>query len=121
MTRIVVLFLILLLAGCSEPLDLELETEVSVFLTGDGKEKITLRQQDEAYSELDRWLADNSSGWYVTSGRYRGGVYVQSGNHGIQITDKHVVIYSTAGSEARAMYIQSIADDELRNVRSLGN
>lgn len=120
MSRILVLFLVLLLAGCSEPLDLKLETEVSVFLTSDGEEKITLTQQDEAYLELDRWLADNSSEWYATSGRYRGGVYVQSRNHGIQITDKHVVIYSTAGSEARAMYIQGITDNELRNIRNIG-
>ncbi len=120
MVRIIVLLLAVGLAGCSQTLDVPLEAEVNVFLSGDSNKPIRLTRQDTAYVELNEWLRDNRSEWYATSGRYPGGVYIKSGTHGIQVTERHVVIYSTAGSEAKAMYIQDINKDELPNIRSLG-
>ena len=120
MARIIVLLLVVGLAACSQTLDISLESEVDVFLSSDNNKKIRLTQQDEAYRELNEWLHKHRSEWYATSGRYPGGVYVKSGNHGIQITDSHVVIYSTTGPEARPMYIQELAKGELPNVKGIG-
>jgi hypothetical protein len=120
MGRIVVLLLVVVLAGCSKSLDIQLEPEVSLFLNNDAQQRIRLTQKDEAYMILDEWLRENKSDWYVTSGRYPGGVYIKSGKHGIQVTQAHVVIYSTTSNEPRAMYIQGIKKGELSRIRDYG-
>ena len=120
MVRIIVLLLVVGLGACSQTLDISLESEVDVFSSSDNNKQIRLIPQDEAYAELNEWLRNNRSEWYATSGRYRGGVYVKSGDHGIQITESHVVMYSTVGSEPKAMYIQDIAKNELPIIKSIG-
>ena len=120
MNRVIVLLLVMGLVGCAQSLDIQLENEVSVFLSSDGDKQIRLTQNDKEYVELNDWLHDNRSEWYATSGRYAGGVYVKSGDYGIQVADNHVVIYLGSGSEAKAMYIQDIAKDELRGIKNIG-
>jgi len=119
MNRIIFVLLIVVLVGCSESLDIQLEPEVSVFLSNDSEQRISLTQKDEAYVVLNEWLHENRADWYVTSGRYPGGVYVKSGKYGIQVTEKHVVIYSIVSNEPRAIYIQDIEKDELSRITNL--
>jgi hypothetical protein len=116
--RIIIILLVVVLAGCSKSFDIQLEPEVSLFLNNDTEQRIRLTQKDEVYVELNEWLHENRSDWYVTSGRYPGGMYVKSGKYGIQVTDKHVVIYSTTGNEPKAIYIQVIQKGELSSIRN---
>ena len=118
MNRIIILSLVMVIASCSKSLDIQLEPEVNLFLNNDTEQRIRLTQKDKAYVVLSEWLYENRSDWYVTSGRYPGGVYVKSGNYGIQVTDTQVVIYSTISKEPRAMYIQDIKKGELSRIRS---
>ena len=120
MNRIIVLLLVMVLVSCSQSFDIQLEPEVSLFLNNDTEQRIRLTHKDEVYVSLNEWLHENRSGWHITSGRYPGGVYVKSGNHGIQITKTHVVIYSTASNEPKAIYIQGIEKGELSGIRSFG-
>ena len=120
MNRIIILFLVVVLVSCSQTFDIQLEPEVSLFINNDTEQRIPLTQKDEVYVILNEWLHENSSDWHITSGRYPGGVYVKSGNHGIQITEKHVVIYSTASNEPKAIYIQGIEKGELSRIRNFG-
>jgi len=117
MGRITILLLAVLLASCSQSLDIQLEPEVTLFVHNDAEQRIPLTQKDEVYVILNEWLHENKSDWYATSGRYPGGVYVKSGKYGIQVTATHVVIYSTTGNEPRALYIQGIEKGELSRIR----
>lgn len=116
MVRIIILLLVVVLMSCSKSLDIQLEPEVSLFLNYDTERRIQLTQKDEVYVILNEWLHENKSDWYATSGRYPGGVYVKSGKYGIQITETHVVIYSTTSNEPRAIYIQGIKKGELSKI-----
>ena len=120
MNRIVILLLVMVIVSCSKSLDIHLEPEVDLFLNNDTEQRIRLTQKDEAYVVLNEWLHENRSDWHVTSGRYSGGVYVKSGNYGIQVTETQVVIYSTISNEPRAIYIQGIKKGELSRIRNFG-
>ena len=120
MNRINLLLLVIVLVSCSKSLDIELEPEVSVFLSNDTEQRIRLTQKDEAYVTLNEWLHENRSDWHATSGLYPGGVYVKSGNYGIQVTESHVVIYSTSSNKPKAIYIQEIKKGELSRIINLG-
>jgi len=117
MNRIIIILLIFIAVGCSKSFDIQLEPEVSLYLNSDNKQRISLTEKDEAYVELKKWLNENKANWYVTSGRYPGGVYVKSGKHGIQVTERQVVIYSTANNETKAIYIQDIGNSELNIIK----
>ena len=118
MNRVIFLLLIMVLVGCSRSLDIQLEPEVHMFFSNDAEQRIRITQKDEVYVVLSAWLNENRAGWYATSGRYPGGVYVKSGDNGIQITESKVVIYSTTGNEPKAIYIQDIQKGELSRVVS---
>ena len=120
MSRILIVLSVLVLVSCSQSVDIQLEPEVDVFLSHDREQQIRLTSQDDEYSALDAWLRDNRSGWHPTSGRYPGGVYVVSGEHGIQVTDTHVILYSTAHDEPKAMYIQKLGHGDLQGIRNIG-
>jgi hypothetical protein len=113
MKRVILLLLVMVLFGCSKSLDIRLEPEVHMVLSKDTKQKIRITEKDEAYVILNEWLLDHKTGWYATSGRYPGGVYVKSGDYGIQVTELKVVIYSTISNEPKAIYIQDIKKGEL--------
>lgn len=120
MSRIIILLLVVVIVSCSETLDIQLEPEVNLFLNNNTEQRIRLTNKDEVYVVLNEWLHENRSDWYVTSGRYPGGVYVKSGNYGIQVTKAHVVIYSTVSNEPKAIYIQGIEKGELSRIRNYG-
>ena len=124
--KIRLLFLSLVLSvaafsvGCSESFNLTLQPEVKVYFSDDRNKTLTLNSQDDAYTELNAWLRDNSSSWYTTSGRYPGGIYIKSGDYGIQVTRTQVVIYSASDSETQAIYTQNLNGGELKGVKNLG-
>ncbi|OMH29448.1 hypothetical protein [Motiliproteus sp. MSK22-1] len=120
MSRIFIILSLIVLAGCSQSLDIQLEPEVSVVLSDDREKVLRLTSNDKAYTDLNQWLREHNSDWYSTSGRYPGGVYIKSGDDGIQVTETHVVLYSTTGSEPKAIYIQTHEKDELTEVRNIG-
>ena len=120
MNRIIILLLVMVIVSCSKTLDIQLEPEVNLFLNNDTEQRIRLTQKDEVYVILNKWLHENKSDWYATSGRYPGGVYVKSGSYGIQVTETQVVIYLTISNEPRAMYIQRIKKGELSRIRNYG-
>ncbi|MEA1888163.1 MAG: hypothetical protein U9N50_00085 [Pseudomonadota bacterium] len=120
MSRIFIILSVLILVSCSQSLDIQLDPEVSVFLSNDSEQRIRLTPKDKEYAVLNEWLREHRSGWYVTSGRYPGGVYIKSGSYGIQITDTHVVLYSTIIPEPKAIYIQKIGKGELSGIRNIG-
>ena len=120
MSRIFIILSVLVLASCSESLDIKLEPEVNVYLSNDNDKIIRLTQKDKEYGSLNKWLDDHRSGWYPTSGRYPGGAYIKSGEYGIQVTETHVVLYSTTHSEPRSIYIQKIGKDKLDGIRNIG-
>jgi hypothetical protein len=114
------LSIMLLLTSCSDSVTIQLDPEVNVFLSNDRKQNITLTPLDKEYASLNEWLRTHSSGWHSTSGRYPGGVYLKSGNYGIQVTDAHVVIYSTTSQEPKAIYIQKVGKGELSDILNIG-
>ena len=120
MSRIFVILSLLVLVGCSQSLDIELEPEVDVFLSSNADQQLRLTSGDKEYNILNEWLDAHKSGWYQTSGRYPGGVYVKSGKYGIQVTETNVVLYSTTPPEPKAIFIQSIGKGELSEIRGLG-
>jgi len=112
--------LVMCLLGCSKVVEVQLEPEVQMFLRSDLQQKITLTQNDPAYVDLKEWLDENKANWQATSGRYPDGVYVKSGNYGIQVTELKVILYSTLGNKPKAIYIQEISKNELRSVFNFG-
>ena len=113
------LTLILTLMGCSKTVDIQLEPEVTAFLSPASESKVKLTQADEAYKELSSWLDKNNDGWLATSGRYPDGVYIVSGNYGIQVIEFKVVIYSNIKTDPQAIYAQEIDRTELKIIKSL--
>ena len=118
--RIFIILSVLVLVSCSEPLDIQLDPEVYVFTSSVSEQKIQLTPKDEEYAALNEWLRKHRSDWYSTSGRFPGGVYIESGSYGIQVTETHVVLYSTNIPEPRAIFIQKIAKRELSEIRNMG-
>jgi hypothetical protein len=120
MNKIIILILVMCLLGCSKVVDVKLEPEVQIFFSSDLLQKITITKKDTAYIDLNEWLNENKANWQVTSGRYPGGVYLKSGDYGIQVTELKVILYSTVGGEPKAIYIQEITNKELRSVFNFG-
>ena len=120
MRKIFIILSVLILVGCSESLDIQLEPEVNVYLSNDSERKIPLTSLDQEYADLNKWLREHRSDWYPTSGRYPGGVYIKSGIYGIQVTETHVIIYSTTHPEPKPLYIQEIGKDQLSGIKRFG-
>ena len=120
MSRIFIILSVLALVSCGQSVDLQLEPEVTVFFSDDSEQRVRLNSQDKEYAVLNEWLREHSADWLPTSGPYPGGVYVKSGDYGIQVTERHVVLYSTDHPEPRSMYIQKIDRGELSEIRDVG-
>jgi len=120
MSRIFIILSVLVLVSCNESLDMQLEPEVRVFLNHDPEQRILLTSKDKEFVIVNEWLREHQSGWHSTSGRYPGGVYIKSGDYGIQITQTHVVLYSTTYPEPRAIYIQKVGGGELSEISNMG-
>ncbi len=119
-TIIVIIWLSFFLISCSESLDIQLEPEVTVFFSHDSDKRLRLTSESKAYRDLEQWLHKHRSDWYVTSGRYPGGLYIKSGKDGIQITQTQVILYSTASPEPKALYIQKLSKGELSEFNNIG-
>jgi hypothetical protein len=112
--------LLFVLMGCSKTVDVQLDAEVTVFLSDGNDTKIQLSAQDPEYIMLKEWLEENKAGWLSASGRYSGGVYLTSGHYGIQVTDSKVVLYSSITDKPTAIYAQEIERIDLRALKDLG-
>ena len=121
MKKIFLLLITLLLLGCSKTVDVALSPEAFIYSSNDSSQKIQLSPDEAAYQDLNNWLAENKDGWYATSGRYAGGVYVRSGVHGIQIKELKVVIYSTSSEKPSALYVKDINRGELASLLAYKN
>ncbi|WP_440877268.1 hypothetical protein [Thalassotalea sp. PLHSN55] len=102
------LLVVIFVSGCSKTVDIELASEVTMYPSQSSKERIIITEQDEDYVMLNKWLTEHKSGWFTASGRFQGGVYFRSGEHGIQVTKTKVIVYSTKGSKPQALYAQEI-------------
>jgi hypothetical protein len=110
----------LTLFGCSKAVDIQLAPQVSVFFSKDSDKNVYLTEKNAEYQQLRKWLNEHKTGWYATSGRFPGGVYIKSGEHGIQVTENRVIIYSTASEKPQAIYVQEIDKKEMSLVLHLG-
>lgn len=119
-TILVLTTLLFMLMGCSKPIDVQLDTEVTVFLSNGSDQKIQLTARDAEYVMLKEWLAQHKASWLPASGRYPGGIYLASGGYGIQVTDSKVVLYSDIADKPTAIYAQEIERSDLRIVKDLG-
>ena len=119
MSRIALILAALLLVSCTKSLDIQLEPQVDVYFSDDSERKIRLTQKNNEYGALNEWLSENNSNWLPTSGHYPGGVYVKSGEYGIQITKTDVILYSTTSYTPKAIYIQRIDKGSLSGIRNI--
>jgi hypothetical protein len=111
---------LILMAGCTETVSVQLEPQVDAYIVTDSQTKINIVEADPAHIELNHWLQENQAGWHITSGRFPGGVYIKSGVNGIQVTGMEVIIYSTSGPEPEAKFVRSVGKTELPLVRGIG-
>jgi hypothetical protein len=111
---------LLLMAGCTETVNIQLEPKVDAYIVTDSQAKISLVETNPAYIELSNWLQENQAGWHNTAGRFPGGVYIKSGMNGIQVTGMEVIIYTTAGLEPDAKFVRHVGKTELPLVRGIG-
>jgi|TARA_B110000211_G_C14093395_1_gene561003 hypothetical protein len=111
--------LLLLIMGCSKSIDVQLDPELTVFVSAGSDKTIQLTKQDAAYKMLSEWLRENKAGWLPTSGRYAGGIYLTSGSYGIQVIDTKVVLYSSITDNPSAIYAQEIERSDLRALKDL--
>ena len=116
---LVLSILLFMLMGCSKLVEVQLDPEVTVFLSDSGGEKIQLTAKDAEYIILEEWLKENKAGWLSTSGIYSGGVYLTSDNYGIQVIDSKVVLYTSITDKPRAIYAQEIERSDLKELKSL--
>ncbi|MGB1261841.1 MAG: hypothetical protein ACPG52_02930 [Cognaticolwellia sp.] len=115
----IILMLLLTLTGCSKTVEVALDPEVNVFISASSKDHIILTAKNAEYVILNNWLAQQQANWLPTSGRYAGGVYLTSGNYGIQITDSKVVLYANITDKPTAIYAQEIERSELKMLKNL--
>jgi len=111
--------LLLLIMGCSKSIDVQLDPELTVFVSAGSDKTIQLTKQDAAYKMLSEWLRENKAGWLPTSGHYAGGIYLTSGSYGIQVIDTKVVLYSSITDNPSAIYAQEIERSDLRALKDL--
>jgi len=109
-----------LLIGCGKSVEVPLDPEVVVFLSAGSTETIRLTESDVEYAILKAWLEQHQTSWLSTSGRYAGGIYLTSGQYGIQVTDSKVVLYANITNNPTAIYAQEIARSDLKALKLLG-
>lgn len=117
----ILLLAVALLTGCSKAIQVQLQPEVLAYQSDDKANPFTLTKNDEAYTVLNQWLAENPSGWYSTSGKFPGGIYIVSGEDGIQVTEGRVVLYSIKNGTPSAIYVQEINRSDLMAVKEARN
>ena len=118
--KVLIIFLACAVVSCAKAINIPLAPEVVVHFSEDTSQQVRLSEADKAYVELRTWLNKHQSDWYTTSGTYPGGIYLKTGDYGIQIMETQLVLYSTQYEKPRAMYIQNIKADELLVMKTLG-
>ena len=118
---VVISILVCLLMACSKAVDVQLAPTVTAYISGAGEQKLVLTAQDPAYQALNKWLSTHTDGWYSTSGKYPGGVYLVSGEQGIQVTDTKVVLYTRINKSPQATHVYEIDKKTLAEVKRLAN
>lgn len=113
--------MLFVLMGCSKFVEMSLAPEVTVFISGANEKSFKLSDQDEAHKALSYWLATHQDGWYSTSGKFPGGVYLVSGTEGIQVTENKVVIYTNVNSDPQATHVYEIDKNDLKIVKQLAH
>ncbi len=120
--QVSIIFLaVVALAGCSKAIQVQLQPEVLAYQSDDKTNPFTLSKNDKAYVALSQWLAENQSGWYSTSGKYPGGIYIVSGEDGIQVTEGRVILYRIKNGTPSAIYVQEINRSDLKVVKEASN
>ncbi len=119
MRKLVVVLSLLILLGCTQEVDVQLEPEVSLYFSNDRSKSVRLTATDKEYVALNEWLRANRSGWQATSGRFPGGVYIKSGRYGIQVTKVNVVLYAADRGEPKAIYVQVLGRGELTSLKEM--
>lgn len=117
---LVPLTLLLFLVGCSKPVDVLLDDEITVLSSSNSEKKVQLTAKDAEYILLKEWLIQHRGSWLSTSGRYPGGVYLTSGEYGIQVTDSKVILYTNIADNPTAIYAQEIERSDLKILKDLG-
>jgi len=113
--------LLLVLTGCSKVVDVQLDAEVTVFLSNGDEKKIKLTAKDPEHIMMQEWLEQHKADWLPTSGRYAGGIYLTSGKYGIQVINSKVVLYSSITDNPTAIYAQEIERSDLKALKILNN
>ncbi len=112
--------LLMLLVACTQSVNVKLDPEVTVFLSDASDKTMRLSEQNSEYVLLKEWLVTHKDNWLTTSGKYSGGVYLTSGEFGIQVTDSKVVLYTDITTTPTAIYAQEIERSELKSLKMLG-
>ena len=118
--KVLIILLAFAVVSCTKAIDIPLPPEIVVHFSEDDSRQVRLSANDKAYIELRTWLSEHQSDWYTTSGKYPDGIYLKTGDYGIQIRETKLVLYSTQYEKPRAMYIQNIEPDELLEMKKLG-
>lgn len=116
---VVLSLLVLSITGCSKSVDVQLASEVKVYFSEERDKTMKLNDSDDEYQLLQNWLNENKEGWYKTSGKYRGGIYMKSGDQGLQVTTNRVVLYAIHHGEPNAVFVQNIEKQDLRAFKQL--
>lgn len=107
------------MVACSKTVEIQLETSVTLIPSKNQELRLNLTSKDNEYRLLRDWLQKNNADWNSTSGQYPGGIYIVSGDNGIQITKTHVVLYSSKQAKPTAIYIQKHVGGELNALREI--
>lgn len=95
-----------LLAGCARQLPLALPPDAPARVTEPGGVQYTLDPTSETYHALERWIADNRTGWswghYYTPPPVKG-VSVRAGNLDLQFFDSTVLAHTPQGDYRKSV------------------
>ena len=120
MKKTLIVLGMLALMACTQTLDLQLEPEVSVYRSDDRENPKTLTAANAEYGIFNTWLRENQSKWHPTKGRFKGGIFIQSGKKGIQITTSEVILYANRGGRMEATHAAQIGPNELQSLKDFG-
>lgn len=120
MRKALLVMAVLALVACTQTLDLQLAPEVTVYLSDDRENPITLTPESSEYVLFNTWLREHQSDWHPTKGRFRGGIFIKSGKDGIQVTKSEVILYASRGGKMEATHAAQIGPNELMPLKEIG-
>lgn len=120
MRNVLLLLVIFVLSACTQTLDLQLASEVTVYRSDDRANPLTLTAKDSEYALFNHWLNEHRSEWHPTKGRFRGGIFMKSGKDGIQVTKSEVILYASRDGKMEATHAAQIGPNELQPIKDIG-